>query len=236
MSIEIKSCEELAVNNGVKMVIYSRSGVGKTMLSATAPNPKILSAENKLLSLSAANQKRVFGRVVDIPVIVINTVEKLEEAYQFIYDNPDPDENGNETIILDSGSEIAEKLLEIARTTSKDGRAVFGELLERMTVVLKKFRDLPNRHVVVICREQRNGEGALTLFGPSLPGKALANEIVYHFDEVFHMGVDKTPEGLTYRFLQTQPDVQFEAKDSSGALDRIEEPNLTTIIKKIQNG
>lgn len=234
--MEIQYTSQLAILNGVKMCIYGPSGVGKTMLAATAPNPKILSAENKLLSLSQANQIRIFGRAMDIPVVVVDTVAKLEAAYEFIYANPDLDENGNETIILDSGTEIAEKLLKASKDRFNDGRQIYGEYNDRMVEVLKKFRDLPGRHVVFICRQLRLGEGANTMFGPSLSGKTIQNDLPYHFDEVLHMAVAVTPEGVKYRCLQTATDIQFEAKDSSGALDPIEEPNLTNIINKIKNG
>jgi hypothetical protein len=45
------------------------------------------------------------------------------------------------------------------------------------------------------------------------------------------MNVDgKTEE---YRYLQTQPDISYHAKDRSGKLNKIERPNLKMIINKV---
>jgi hypothetical protein len=70
-------------------------------------------------------------------------------------------------------------------------------------------------------------------YGPAMPGSKLAVKLPYFFDEVFRMGTNKTPQGVEYRFLQTQPDLQYEAKDRSGCLDPIEPPNLANIFNKM---
>jgi len=41
-------------------------------------------------------------------------------------------------------------------------------------------------------------------------------------------------DGRKVRYLRTDQDTQYVAKDRSGRLDEIEEPNLTKIITKIQ--
>jgi hypothetical protein len=66
-----------------------------------------------------------------------------------------------------------------------------------------------------------------------MPGSKLGPQLPYLFDEVFRLGINKTPQGEQYRFLQTQPDLQCDAKDRSGALDPIEQPDLNHVITKI---
>jgi len=66
-----------------------------------------------------------------------------------------------------------------------------------------------------------------------MPGARLANELPYLFDECFALRVEKDNEGGIQRWLQTQRDVQYEAKDRSGKLDVFEPANLGSVITKI---
>ena len=66
-----------------------------------------------------------------------------------------------------------------------------------------------------------------------MPGARLGAELPYLFDEVFQIGIGKTPDGVEYRYLRTHPDIQSEAKDRSGCLDALEPPDLTHIFNKI---
>jgi hypothetical protein len=66
-----------------------------------------------------------------------------------------------------------------------------------------------------------------------MPGSKLGPKLPYFFDEVFRIGINKTPQGEQYRFLQTQPDIQYDAKDRSGSLDILEVPFLGSIFNKI---
>jgi len=69
--------------------------------------------------------------------------------------------------------------------------------------------------------------------GPAMPGNKLGPKLCYYFDFVMRLGLNKAPDGESYRFLQTQPDLQYEAKDRSGMLDPVEQPNLTHIFNKV---
>lgn len=231
MPIKYTTTKKASHAHGVKMLIYGRSGVGKTSLLATAPNPIILSAESGLLSLTEANQRRMFGKAVDIQVALIRTIDDLVQAHEDLSGVDVP----FDTICLDSVTEMGEVVLSNAKQTSKDPRQAYGELLDRMTQVLKAFRDIEGKHVVFIAKEESRGQNDSTLYGPAMPGSKLGPQLPYLFDEVFHLAIGETPEGVKYRYLQTQPDLQFDAKDRSGALDHIEEPNLTKLINKIRS-
>ena len=68
-----------------------------------------------------------------------------------------------------------------------------------------------------------------------MPGSKLGNQLPFFFDEVFRLGVNKDQQGNSFRFLKTQPDLQYEAKDRSGALDPMEAPILGAIFQKIMS-
>lgn len=225
MAIKITTAAQAAALHGVKILCYGRAGMGKTTLCATAPTPIILSAEAGLLSL----------RQYDIPVIEIRTIDDLQDAYQWATESAEA--APFETICLDSLSEIAEVVLSNAKRTSKDPRQAYGELIERMGVTVRAFRDLSGKHVYMSAKQEsiKDETAGTTSYGPSMPGSKLGGQLPYMFDEVLRLTVGRTPDGTEYRYLQTRPDFQSEAKDRSGALEAMEEPNLTTVINKILN-
>ena len=209
--------------NGIKVLVYSKAGIGKTVLASTAPSPIILSAESGLLSL----------RDHDIPVIEINNITDLTEAFTWCEKNAV--KNGFETVCLDSITEIAEQVLAHAKGQVKDPRQAYGELIEKMNMTIKSFRDLKGVNVYMSAKEERSkDEGSgIVLAGPSMPGAKLGQQLPYLFDEVFNLNIGQDGEGNTYRYLRTQPNLQYDAKDRSGSLDEIEYPDLTQIFNKI---
>lgn len=225
MAIRITTTAQAAQLHGVKMLVYGKAGVGKTTLCATAPNPIIISAEAGLLSLRAHT----------LPVIEIKTIDDLMEAYQWVTESAEA--KAFETICLDSLSEIAEVVLSHAKRTTKDPRQAYGELIDKMGTTVRSFRDLSGKHVYMSAKQEsiKDETAGTTMYGPSMPGSKLGGQLPYLFDEVFRLNIGRTPDGVEYRYLQTRPDFQSEAKDRSGCLDPMEQPDLTVVINKILN-
>lgn len=223
MAVKVTTTAQAARIAGVKMLVYGKAGTGKTTLCASAPNPIILSAEAGLLSLAQYN----------IPVIEIKSIEDLMEAYQWATESEES--KHFETVCIDSLSEIAEVVLLHAKKVSKDPRQAYGELIEKMGNTVRAFRDLSGKHVYMSAKQETVKDEAMgtSLYGPSMPGSKLGGQLPYLYDEVFRLNIGRTPEGLEYRYLQTRPDFQSEAKDRSGRLDAMEQPDLTHIITKI---
>lgn len=223
MAIKLTTSRESARLNGVKMLVYGRAGVGKTMLCATAPNPIIISAESGMLSL----------RNFDIPVIEISTLDDLVGAFHWASTSAECAQF--QTVCLDSITEIGEKVLAHAKTRVKDPRQAYGELIEKMNDTIKAFRDLKGKHVYMSAKSEfvKDEVSGVRTYMPSMPGSKLGQALPYLFDEVFNLDIGKTTEGVEYRFFRTSPDFQYEAKDRSGALDKIERPDLRFVIDKI---
>lgn len=224
MAIKLTTTKQSAQSNGLKIGVAGLAGSGKTMLCATTGAPTIIiSAEAGLLSL----------RGHDIPVIEVSSIADVHEAYQFI--NESADAKHFEWVCLDSISEIAEQVLAHEKRVNKDGRAAYGELAVQMTELIRAFRDLPGRNVYMSAKLERIKDditGAM-LYGPSMPGAKLGQQLPYYFDEFFVLRVEKDADGNPTRALQTGPDFQYTAKDRSGALDLFEAPHLGDIAKKI---
>lgn len=238
MALKFTTAAQVTVANGIKAMVYGGSGVGKTVLMATLPNPVLISAESGALSLRKANIERLFGVgnphvCYNMPVIEITTVDDLRDAYDWCATSREAAQFAS--VGMDSISEIAEVVLNNAKRQVKDPRQAYGELIEKMETTIRLFRDLPRKHVCVSAKMEpvKDEMSGVVKYAPSMPGSKLAGKLPYFFDEVFRIGVNKTSTGESYRFLQTQPDLQYEAKDRSGALSPIEYPHLGAVFTKI---
>lgn len=238
MALQFSTSSKESKANGVKMLVYGPPGTGKTMLCATLPRPIILSAESGLLSLSPQNIERTFGAnqpdiCYDIPLIKITNVDDLKSAYDWCV-SP---KNANlfDSIAIDSLTEIAEVVLNNAKRQVKDPRQAYGELIEKMQTTIRLFRDIPSKNVLMTAKMEhiKDDVTGVVKYWPAMPGSKVGPQLAYFFDEVFRIGVAKTQQGESYRFLQTQPDLQYEAKDRSGALSNPENPRLAYVIHKI---
>lgn len=222
MTPKIMSTANYGRLQGVKIVVYSPAGHGKTTLCATLPSPIILSSESGLLSLARYN----------LPYIEIKTIDDLRDTYRWAHSSTEARQFAS--IGMDSVSDIAEIVLANAKIKNKDGRAAYGDLIEQMTKVIKEYRDLAGYHVYMSAKSERIKDdvtGAM-LSGPMMPGNKLGQAMPYFPDELFYLGIEGTGAS-SYRYLRTQPDFMYAAKDRSGVLDPIEEPHLGKIIDKI---
>lgn len=215
-----------STNKYVKCLVDGASGIGKTRLCATAPKPLIISAESGLLSLQEYK----------IPVIEVRNHIDLEEAYQFVV--ADPKAAQFMTICLDSISDIAEACLAWFKENPVDGnthpQAAYGSMADAVIPLIKKFRDLPNKHVYFTAKIKRETDQytGIDTFIPSAPGQIIGPGIPYLFDFILPMRLGETESGKKFRYLQTQPDMQYHAKDRSGRLAFMEEPHLGKLFAK----
>lgn len=211
------------LNNGVKILVHGQAGIGKTCLCASLPDPIIISVESGLLSLAS----------LDIPVIEVKTLDDLGEAHEWL--SKSDEAKKYRSICLDSVSEIADVVLNDEKNKEKDPRKAYGNMQDIMADVLRAFRDLSGKNIYFSAKQERvQDESGRLLFGPSMPGQKLAQQIPYLFDEVFAYQVVKDTNGVPTRMLLTQPDGISVAKDRSGKLDMFEAPDLGAIINKIK--
>lgn len=220
--MEIKSTSKITAADGIKCVIYGRSGTGKTYSLASAPAPFILSAEKGLLSL----------RKLSVAYTEINTYKELTDAYMWVMQSSEAKKF--QTYALDSMSEIAEVVLAEELRKTKDPRKAYGEMQQQMYNLIRNFRDLKGKNVVFIAKQMLIEEGQLPVIqraSPIMPSKALQNQLPYYFDLVLHVF---TPiyEGKKYYAVHTQSAPEWDAKDRSGNLDPIEPADLGHIFKK----
>lgn len=220
----IKSTADVG-NDGIKCLVYGRSGVGKTPLLGTAPNPIILSGERGLLSLKRMNPP--------IPYIEFTTYKELMDALGWAFSSA-----GSRfyTVGIDSMTEVMDVLLkEEMKKGNAHGRA-YGETAIQGIDLVRAIQNVKGRTIVVIAKEEYDKDasnGGTMMFQPQMPGSQLGQKIPYFFDETFRMlaGTDNT--GRSIRYLRTRLSATEIARDRSGMLDEFEAPNLTQIFTKI---
>lgn len=221
MAIKIKSSADLAAD-GVKMLAYGAAGAGKTSLIPTLPSPIVLSAEGGLLSIAGAA----------VPYIEINDMESLREAWRWLAESAEAREF--ESVALDSISEIAEVVLNAEKKATKDPRQAYGAMQEQMADIIRAFRDLPGRHVLMTAKlDKQQDEMGRVLYSPSMPGNKTGQQLPYFFDEVLALRVERDADGNPQRALMCDGDGVWLAKDRSGRLEAWEAPDLGAIIAKI---
>lgn len=220
MAIQLKNTADVSAN-GVKMLVYGQAGSGKTTLAASMPKPLIISAEGGLLSIQGAA----------LPYIEVSNMTELMQAYEYVASDAG---NGFQSVVLDSISEIGEVVLIHEKSINKDGRAAYGEMAAQMTSIIRAFRDLPNKHVLMIAKvEKAQDESGRILYSPSMPGAKVGQSLPYFFDEVLALRVEKDAEGVAQRALMCDSDGIWLAKDRSGKLEPWEAPDLGALIAKI---
>lgn len=220
MAIQLKNTAGVTAN-GVKLLVYGHAGAGKTTLAASMPRPIIISAEGGLLSIQGAA----------LPYIEVSSMDALREAFDYVSGEHGAD---FDSIVLDSISEIAEVVLIHEKAVNKDGRAAYGEMAVQMTSIIRAFRDLPGKHVLMTAKvEKSQDETGRILYSPSMPGNKVGQSLPYFFDEVLALRVEKDAEGVAQRALMCDSDGLWLAKDRSGKLDAWESPDIGAIIAKI---
>lgn len=225
MTLKFFTTDEVSLSQGCKILGYSGSGVGKTKLCSTAPRPFILSAEAGLLSL----------RKFKLPGLLIESMNDLDEAY--LWATAPKNMVHYDTLCLDSLTEMAERMLNAMLPDVKDPRQAYSFLYPKMETLIRAFRDIKGKHVYMSAKmeQSRDEISGATKWGPSMPGQKFGPKIPYFFDQVVavRLHATKDPDGNHYRYLQTQPDLQYDAKDRSGNLLPMEPPDLTHLFNKM---
>lgn len=219
--MQIQYTNQISMRDGVKVVLFGGSGVGKTKLAETAPEPIILSAEDGLLSL----------RKSKVPYIDISNYKNLVEAYTWLTQSSEA--RRYQTYYLDSLSEVAEVVLSEELKKTNDPRRAYGETQQQMYRLIRSVRDIPNKHKVMVAKEMMVDSGTQKCAVAIMPSEKLQAQLPYFFDLVLHMYVGMNPaNGQSFRAIHTSSSASWNAKDRSGNLDPIEYPNLTHLFTK----
>lgn len=206
----------------LKVLIYGKSGTGKTTFGATAPNALFVSSESGLLSVADKHVKYV----------KIDSLKDLEDVYQLLA-KPG---HGFESVILDSLTDMQNHI--ITKITKGERMPMKGEWSDfgfNMNKILLKFRDL-DIHVIGLALEKDiEGEDDTSMLQPDLYG-SVRDKCPAYFDYVGRIamwgvqdenGAKKEKRGICFVMNK-----RFTAKARRGQFDAITEPDFNEILKR----
>ena len=239
--MKITSTKDLSSGRFVAVVV-GKSGIGKTSLAKTLPDHKrvlIISAESGLLCLQDT----------EIDVITVDKLAPFKKpkdakdngkySMTEIYLNLMKDEYKKkyDYIFIDSLTEIAELILTDLKNdpviqASKNGYEVWNKYSERMTHLIKGFRDIEPYSVIFTCLPDNEKDGLELVETFKLPMAGLRSSLGAWFDLVLKYETF-THEDKKIRKLITDATVNVLAKDRSGKLKPYEDADLTAIINKL---
>lgn len=218
-------------SDGIKALIYSEPGNGKTTLAATLDLKRtlIISFESGLLSILDE------AGFEDLQYVEPSNLTDLKNIYESLKDDKDLAAK-YDTIFIDSLSEISDMMLEALKqdptvyTGMKDNMKLYMINQEKVVGIAKSFRDLKGYNVIMTALAATKTTNMVEKLLPSMAGQKLADKLPPLYDFVWYLEVTSDGE----RRLITQPTSSITAKSRSRKLESAEAPNLGAILNKIK--
>ena len=227
--MKIYNTSDSQVKPSIVMMVYGEGGVGKTTFGASAPSPIIADCENGA---------KYFGlRGIKTNVALIEKWGDLKELLEFIKDP----KNKIETIVIDPIGELMDKLKRYmiaigdTKLVQKDGSptmAGWGWMKKTMKDFIKILRDT-NKNVILVAHLEEVKDEERVIKRPKIETK-ISDDIVNMVDVVGYMTVIQD-EGQAKRIIIVDPgNDKYTAKDRTGQLGKIIEPDFDKIVKACQ--
>ena len=205
----------------LKMLIYGKSGTGKTTFGATAPKVLFVSSEAGLLSV--ADKKVQYAQ--------INNLQDLRDVYLHLQKGG----HDFETVVLDSLTDMQNHIImQITGGKRMPQKGEWSDFGFEMNKVLRMFRDLP-MHVIFLALEKdiEGEESETSMLMPDLYG-SVRDKVGGYMDYVGRIGMWSVTDsngtkhqkrGISFLYNQ-----RFLAKARRGKFEDITEPDFNVIL------
>ena len=248
--------DRLAERRGVKLLIAGPAGVGKTSQLRTLDPAHVLFVDIEAGDLSVQDLPIPSIRIDDwsslrdlaCSIGGPNVSFPRDAAYSPAHFDAIGGElsvlSDVDTIFIDSitaASRLCYRHAEqqpeaLSRTGAKDVRAAYGILGREMMLLLEQFQRARTKNIVFVAiLEKVLDEFNRPQILIQLEGAKTGRELPGIVDQIITMEFIDFGDGVPVRsFVCTAPNPwNFPAKDRSGRLDQIEEPNLAKLITKL---
>lgn len=221
----------------INMLIYGNSGVGKTVLSASAD--AVPEMRPVLFIDIEGGTFSIRDRYPEVEVVRVETWNDMQKVYDALL----MEEHDYKTVVLDSLTEIQKfSMYNIMNfLTKKDpdrdpdvpGMREWGKNIEQIRRLVRAFRDLPIHTIITaLAKSDKDAKTGVITVKPSLSGK-LADEVAAFVDIVGYQYV-KVMDSELRRFMLTSATDRQIAKDRSDRLpDVLEDPTMEKIFSFI---
>lgn len=207
-----------------RVLVYGEPGKGKSIFSASAPDPLILAyPANEVNSLP--NHPLLKSKA---KVVAIKSTKDLEDMYAALREGKVP---GIQTVVIDTISEIQklhlDELLREAHNKDKNRnrwvpyQADYNQNTNFMRKLVLDYLDLPY-HIILVShkKEEKDGETGPVIIGPYLSPK-VTSAIYGMMDLVGFMYGETDKEGNVVRYMQTVGSRRLMAKTRIGGLSAV---------------
>ena len=169
---------------GVKAVLYSGPGMGKTPLLTTAPSPVICFTEPGFLSVRKYNG----------PCYPAFTYKEIKEFWMWAISSQEARQFG--TFCCDSVSQMAEIILNEEIPKHRDPRQAYGELSKHMMEIMNWIYYAPSFNALLLAKEGQSDIAGVSMARPYFPWQDLNIKIPHLFDSVWRIENQSTPTGM----------------------------------------
>lgn len=258
MSLKIVTAEErLAEKRGVKALILGPAGVGKTSLLRTVDSSSTLFIDLEAGDLAVSDvqlsivKPRTWQECRDIAVLTAGPDPSVprdtlysEQHYEAVYGDVGDAFAAYDTLFVDSitvAARLCFKWCEQqpeckSRNGDTDTRSVYGLHGREMLKWLSHLQHARSKNVIFVCLlDQKEDDFGRATFSAQIEGQKASRELPGIVDELITMAIIRPAEGEPYRAFVTNPDNEwgYPAKDRSGRLNGLEEPDLGKLITKL---
>lgn len=212
----------------LKVLIYGKSGTGKTTFACSFPRPYVFDFDNGMLSQRG---KDVEYDVYDSYATFYAKLQAFEQECKY------------ETLVFDSVTTLQKYMMNdiLALNRRKEPTLhEWGSLIAGLSDLFMRVGKLP-MHVVVTAHEQLLQDDLTSeiIILPLIVGKKMPNQMPLFFDEVYRAQVAKlTVNGVAtadYQLL-TIADTRYTAKSRLNCLSAVEKQSYEEIMKKVKGG
>ena len=211
-------------NLKLKVLVYGKSGTGKTTFACGFPKPFVFDFDGGMLS----------QRGKDIEYDTFTSWSSFQAKLQQLQGHCP-----YETIVLDSVTTMQEYMMKDILTVNKRTEPTlheWGRLVDGLQALFMQLTKMAN-HLVVVAHEQvlQDEVTSEILVLPLIVGKKLPGQIPLWFDEVYRSqtATDSKTGKAVYQILTTAG-LRYVAKSRLGVLDPIEVPSYQVIMGKVR--